>query len=194
MIFWSLFLVLLAIAVLCILLPLSRRVDAASDDVQPLDVYVEQLAALEGKQVEDGAAQEALAQEKAEISRRILKQARSDAGKGQGGISTTSSRSRIGASLVALVVLPAVAIGTYLYTGSPGVPDQPLSARAIVDTDQARSTAPAAPPRNSARLAEWRRSNESGNSWRAPPSSAGASSSGSSASAVEPTPVAFWSA
>ena len=128
MIFWSLFLILLAVAVLCILLPLSRRVDAAQDDVQPLDVYVEQLAALEGKEVEDAAAKEALAQEKAEISRRILKQARADSGRSS--VSTTTSTSRIGASLVALVVLPAVAIGTYLYTGSPGVPDQPLSARA----------------------------------------------------------------
>lgn len=130
MIFWSLFLILLAIAVLCILLPLSRRVDGASDDVQPLDVYVEQLAALEGKEVEDSAAKEALAQEKAEISRRILKQARADSGKVTGSLSPTGSASRIGASLVALVLLPAMAIGTYLYTGSPGVPDQPLSARA----------------------------------------------------------------
>ena len=111
MIFWSLFLILLAVAVLCILLPLSRRVDAESQDVQPLDVYVEQLAALEGKEVEDSAAKEALAQEKAEISRRILKQARSTSGKASGGVVPTGSTTRIGASLVALVVLPAVAIG-----------------------------------------------------------------------------------
>ena len=86
MIFWSLFLVLLAIAVLCILLPLSRRVDDDGQDVQPLDVYVEQLAALEDKVAEDDAAKEALAQEKAEISRRILKQARSSSGKSAGAV------------------------------------------------------------------------------------------------------------
>ena len=72
MIFWSLFLVLLAIAVLCILLPLSRRVDDDGQDVQPLDVYVEQLAALEHKVAEDDAAKEALAQEKAATSDRLL--------------------------------------------------------------------------------------------------------------------------
>jgi cytochrome c-type biogenesis protein CcmH len=132
MIFWTLTLLMLAVAVLCVLLPLARRVEASSDDVQPLDVYVEQLAALDSKAAEDGAAKEALAQEKAEISRRILKQARSSSPNSKTGLTQGAGSvrtARVGASLVALVCLPAIALATYLYTGSPGLPDQPLSAR-----------------------------------------------------------------
>ena len=132
MIFWTITLLMLVVAVLCVLLPLSRRVDSSTKDVQPLDVYVEQLAALENKVAEDAAAKEALAQEKAEISRRILKQARtgsSGSAAGAGGAIGPGRTGRFGASLVALVCLPAIALATYLHTGSPGLPDQPLSAR-----------------------------------------------------------------
>ena len=65
MIFWTLTLLMLAIAVLCVLLPLARHTEATDGDVQPLDVYVEQLTALDSKTADDAAAKEALAQEKA---------------------------------------------------------------------------------------------------------------------------------
>ena len=130
MIFWTLTLLMLAVAVMCVLLPLGRRAAAASDDVQPLDVYVEQLAALDKRAAQEGAAKEALAQEKAEILRRILKQARTSGPKdGSTSGVATNRTARIGASLMALVCLPAIALATYLHTGSPGLPDQPLSAR-----------------------------------------------------------------
>ncbi|MEP2628152.1 MAG: c-type cytochrome biogenesis protein CcmI [Rhizobiaceae bacterium] len=129
MIFWTLTLLMLAIAVLCVLLPLARRTEATDDDVQPLDVYVEQLTALDSKSADDAAAKEALAQEKAEISRRILKQARSSGSGVDTGSFASGRAGRIGASLCALIGLPAIALATYLHTGSPELPDQPLSAR-----------------------------------------------------------------
>lgn len=128
MIFWMLSLLLLAIAVLCILLPLARRSKDTDSESQPLDVYMEQLAALEDKAKLDGANVEDIAQEKAEISRRILRQSRADAD--DKPLGSGSRPARIAASLAALVLLPAIAIPTYFYTGSPGVRDFPIHARA----------------------------------------------------------------
>lgn len=124
---------MLAIAVLSILLPLARKVDVSSDGVEPMDVYLDQLNELETKPVSDAATAEVMAQEKAEISRRILKQARSK----QHKTSFTSSGqfTQVGASLVALIVLPAITIATYLHTGSPQQPDHPLHARATTNLE-----------------------------------------------------------
>ncbi|MEP1206740.1 MAG: c-type cytochrome biogenesis protein CcmI [Rhizobiaceae bacterium] len=135
MIFWILALIMLAVAVFCILLPLARRVESSDDALRPMDVYVDQLKELESKVAADAASAETLAQEKAEISRRILKQARSGGQKSSLGVASAGKATQIGASLMALVALPAIAISTYLYTGSPGQPDQPLYARATTNLE-----------------------------------------------------------
>ncbi|NKB51635.1 MAG: c-type cytochrome biogenesis protein CcmI [Rhizobiaceae bacterium] len=133
MLFWVITIVMLAIAVLSILLPLARRVEQSSNAVQPMDIYVDQLNELEAKVASDKTAAESLAQEKAEISRRILKQART-----QDQITSSvasGSIPSIGASLIALVGLPVIVLATYLHTGSPGQPDQPLHARATANLE-----------------------------------------------------------
>ncbi len=133
MFFWIISIVMLAIAVLSILLPLARRIEQSSNDAQPMDIYVGQLNELENKVASDKAAVESLAQEKAEISRRILKQARTESQKSS---PISSGRfPQIGASLIALIGVPVIAIATYLHTGSPGQPDQPLHARAATNLE-----------------------------------------------------------
>ena len=126
---------MLAVAVLSILLPLARRQEARTESARPMDVYLEQLKDLEARvaQSSDDSAVAALEQEKAEISRRILKQARAD--KSKSSFTSAGRASQVGASLMALVVLPAIALGTYFYTGSPGQPDAPLHARATTNLE-----------------------------------------------------------
>lgn len=113
---------MLAGAILCILLPLSRRQQTAAHEVDSIDVYKQQLAELEAM----GKPSDATATERAEIARRILRSKRQGK-RSQNGNSSNSSGSKW-ASVASIVVLPILAIGTYFYTGSPYIPDQPLSA------------------------------------------------------------------
>jgi cytochrome c-type biogenesis protein CcmH len=136
MIFWILALLLLAIAVLCILLPLARNPGPAQTSGQPIDVYLEQLAQLDRRAVTPGQESESAGRERAEISRRILKQARTGSPHSQQ--KSTGRTEKILASLMALILVPALTASIYLYTGSPTIPDHPLHARGG-DTIESRS-------------------------------------------------------
>jgi cytochrome c-type biogenesis protein CcmH len=131
---WIFFAVLTAIAALSILVPLRRGAvagvapgEAAAGEA----VYKAQLDELE-KDLARGIIDQPAAQAaRTEIARRLiaLRRQRGEAS----GLQGTASRGGLNRSKVvmalALVAVPAAAIGLYLVTGSPLYPDQPLSAR-----------------------------------------------------------------
>lgn len=128
MYFWLISLLFLAIAILCVLVPLRSGKRYSDDETQddPLEIYRAQLAAIENKAPSNEQQKRALEEERAEIARRLLRYSR------QNDQSATTASKRgpvVAASVVALFVLPAIAITTYLSIGSPHLSDQPLSAR-----------------------------------------------------------------
>lgn len=127
MLFWIFALLMMCVAILCVLLPLARKQNHAADAPNSMDVYLEQLAEIDARKPRSDEEKELIEQERAELSRRILKQART--GNMAQAPSSSGSRNVVMASLIGLVCLPALAMGTYFHTGSPSVPDQPLSAR-----------------------------------------------------------------
>ena len=128
MLFWTLALLMLAVAVLCVLLPLARRAESPSDDDGSVDLYLQQLADIDQKSAELEAPSEEIQQERAEIARRVLKQSRI---KGSSSKHAVPGRTNlIVASFSALILLPALSVGTYFYTGSPTLKDQAAFSRA----------------------------------------------------------------
>ena len=64
MLFWTLALLMLAVAVLCVLLPLARRAESPSDDDGSVDLYLQQLADIDQKSAELEAPSEEIQQER----------------------------------------------------------------------------------------------------------------------------------
>lgn len=128
MIFWIIALFMLVLAVMCVLLPLARSPRVQERDTSSLSVYKDQLADIELRIKKGRGNREALEQERAEVARRLIKLGQT---KGAHGLPQKSSPTLVKiASLGALVLLPALTLGVYAGIGSPGIPDQPLSARA----------------------------------------------------------------
>ena len=117
MLFWIVALLMLTIAVLCVLLPLTRRPSgqALSDD--PLSVYREQLSEIEAEIESSGGESETLKSRKAEVARRILRHSRSQNPIDDNDI--PAGRLTKVASATSLIVIPLLAMATYFYTGSP---------------------------------------------------------------------------
>jgi len=129
--FWVAAIVLTAIAVLAVLVPLSRRrqgpsMPAAND----LEVYRDQLAEID-RDAERGLIGSAESEEaRAEIGRRILRIARDSEATSKSGLGLSASRAT---ALAAVLSIPLVSWGLYSRIGSPDLPSQPLSARLSVD-------------------------------------------------------------
>ncbi|BAR99968.1 cytochrome c heme lyase subunit CcmH [Blastochloris viridis] len=121
--FWVTLASMTALAALAVLLPLVRRRTAAA--APDLAIYRDQLAEVErdlaGGQItaaEAGAA-------RVEVKRRLLAAADRLAASAPG-----AARARGWAVAAAgLVVVPMLAVGTYLVIGVPDLPDQPIAAR-----------------------------------------------------------------
>jgi len=110
MIFWVLILVMLVAAVMCVLLPLSRK-EVTSTSESRTDVYKGQLRELEQR----GAVADE--EERAQIGRRLLSVQEQDESE---NTNTGSGRaSLVGASLGALIFIPAFTTGMYLTLGTP---------------------------------------------------------------------------
>lgn len=126
MLFWLIVACLTAIAVFAVLLPLARELPAAVAAGADAAVYRDQLAELE-RDLRQGriAAAEAEAA-RAEIARRLI--AAEAAAPQPPAIGSPVARRRAAAAL-ALVGVPAVALGLYLSLGAPHLPDRPLAAR-----------------------------------------------------------------
>ena len=125
MLLWVLMAVLAAAASLSVLVPLYRsRGQGTARRAAEMSIYRDQLAELDRDAgrglIGEGEADAA----RTEIARRLL---RADAAKG-GAPAGGQLRRRIAAA-AALAVLPAAALGFYLFLGSPGLPGQPLAAR-----------------------------------------------------------------
>jgi cytochrome c-type biogenesis protein CcmH len=124
--FWLIVACLTAIAVFAVLLPLARELPAAVAAGADAAVYRDQLAELE-RDLRQGriAAAEAEAA-RAEIARRLIA---AEAAAPQPPATGSPVARRRAAAALALVGVPAVALGLYLSLGAPHLPDRPLAAR-----------------------------------------------------------------
>lgn len=127
MIFWFFIIALTATAVLSVLLPLAGSVErAGGGEEHDREVYLDQLAELERERSEGRIGAEEAEAARTEIARRLLA---IDADAQATVPSGNSSFRRRFAAIVALVVLPLVAIVAYNRLGSPHLPAMPLQAR-----------------------------------------------------------------
>lgn len=126
MLIWTFLAVMTGVAVLAVLLPLSRSRGGVSSGDHDTAVYRDQLREIE-RDLERGVIAPAeAAAARVEVGRRLL--AASDRETGAQPRQADGTRRRF-AAMGALVLVPAVALGIYLSTGSPHVPAQPLAAR-----------------------------------------------------------------
>lgn len=135
--FWLVSALLTFVAILVVMLPLTRKdvVPAAQGD-EDRSVYIQQLKEVEADLARGLLDETSAEQARLEISRRILKNDRHKSDNAPQpnatGISSKSyvlsRNTRLVAILVVLFV-PAVSWGLYAYTGTPDLPSQPLAAR-----------------------------------------------------------------
>lgn len=124
MLIWILFAGLTAVAVLLLLAPLARGRVVATE-AGDVAVYRDQLAEVD-RDREAGLVGDAEAEAaRAEIARRLLRAAARTDAAAEGA---PTRRSRVVAAL-AVVLVPAIAVGGYLLVGRPDMPDAPLAAR-----------------------------------------------------------------
>ena len=118
--------VMVAVASIAVLMPLYRRpgdVEKVGD--HEAAIYRDQLSEVD-KDVERGLIDAAEAgAARAEIARRLIRAA-DGAGSRKAG---SGVRRRQAAALTVILGVPLATVGLYLYTGQPGLPDAPLSAR-----------------------------------------------------------------
>jgi cytochrome c-type biogenesis protein CcmH len=124
---WIVVALMTVAAVAAIAWPLARRREGVDSHRNDVAVYRDQLAEIERDKASGliGAAEAEAA--RVELSRRLL--AAADRAQGAGRAGETRERPRRLAAAGALVALPVGAIAFYLAIGSPGLPDEPLSAR-----------------------------------------------------------------
>ncbi len=128
MLLWITFAALTAFAAIAIASPFWRTVQSAEGDGQDLAVYKQQLTEVEEEHARGLLGDAEAAAARVEISRRILTAAE-DKDRG------TSSAQPFAPYLV-IALIAVSSMGTYLYFGSPNVPDQPLSARVAPEQQQ----------------------------------------------------------
>lgn len=122
MMLWIVLAVLTGLATLSVLVPLARagRGTVGGDDVE---VYRDQLGEIERDLDRGLVAREEAAAARAEIARRLLK---ADEAKAGGPARTSFAKI---ATIAVIAFVPAASLGTYVYVGAPGMPDQPVASR-----------------------------------------------------------------
>ncbi|SHE60798.1 cytochrome c-type biogenesis protein CcmH [Kaistia soli DSM 19436] len=125
---WILMAAMTAVASLAVLVPLGRRPADAEGSAR--SIYRDQLNELELERERGLIGEREAEAARIELSRRLL---RPDATRStaEGG----GRRAVIAGFIVAAILLPAIALGTYLSLGSPATPDQPLASRSTVSAD-----------------------------------------------------------
>jgi cytochrome c-type biogenesis protein CcmH len=127
MLFWIIVSVVTAVLAVALIAPLMRRPPSVEGEKShDVEVYRDQL-----KEVDRDLAQGLISAEqaeyaRAEISRRLIASAEKDA---TAPAAAKPAGKHPFAQAFVLCLLPAIAVGLYLLTGSPGLPDQPLEAR-----------------------------------------------------------------
>jgi len=159
MLLWIIFAAMSGLAVLTVLLPLSRaRRTVRSEAAGDIAVYRDQLAAIDeevARGVVGGKEAEAA---RAEISRRLLKAAEREEKQRQPVVLSPRRSWRIASGLALGMV--ALTLAGYLTLGSPELPGQPLAAR------QAAAPSEDDPQMLLARVEAYLRENpEDGNGW-----------------------------
>ena len=121
---WIVFALLTGAAVFSVLWPLAHVPAGSSRRDADLAFYRSEVEGI-GRDVASGLMSPEDAEvAKAEAARRLLAGAGADA-----GMKAASTRSRRIAAIAAIVLVPAVTIGLYVFIGSPDIADQPLAAR-----------------------------------------------------------------
>jgi cytochrome c-type biogenesis protein CcmH len=123
---WIIFAVMTAAAVFVVLWPLGhkpRAVEGGSDRL----VYQDQLREIDRDRAAGMIGEAEAESARIEISRRLLAAAAEETS--LASATPQAQRHRRAAALAAIVVIPAIALGFYVYLGSPDVPGQPAFAR-----------------------------------------------------------------
>ncbi|MBO6757699.1 MAG: c-type cytochrome biogenesis protein CcmI [Roseibium sp.] len=135
MLLWILIAAMTAAASLAILVPLSRRRTADQQTPTPAAdeaVYRQQLDEID-RDLERGLIDRTAADAaRTEIARRLLaanERREAEAPRHQSTVSLRTGQA------LAILALPAFALGLYIFLGSPNLPDQPLSARLEAPTE-----------------------------------------------------------
>jgi cytochrome c-type biogenesis protein CcmH len=124
---WIIFAVMTAAAVLAVVWPLGRKPNVVSGGSDRL-VYQDQLAEIDRDRAAGLVGEAEAEAARVEVSRRLLAAADAE-GLAANASAPQPAWHRRAAALVALTVIPAVALGLYLALGSPGVPSQSAFAR-----------------------------------------------------------------
>lgn len=130
MLLWITFALLTGIALIALLRPLGRAgsaPDAAARPDYDMAVYRDQLAEI-AREREEGTIGDSEAEAaRNEIARRMLAaDAAARGGKPRSGGASAAYKAAV---VAAMVAVPAVALGGYLWLGRPGMPDVPHAAR-----------------------------------------------------------------
>lgn len=138
MLLWIIFAGLTAAALIAVLWPLLRGSAVEHTDAKSFDaaVFKDQIKEIDAE-LDNGLLTASEAESaRTEVSRRLL--AASKLGKGRTDATGSSGNSRVTAFVlcVAFLLVPVASSALYLFYGSPGLPDQPLSARLSAPTDK----------------------------------------------------------
>lgn len=128
MILWIIFAGMAAIVAGAVLYALRPGVGAARNSRPDVDVYKDQLAALDDE-LESGLLEASEAKTaRVEISRRLLAASKPDSDASIGNENTTNRRFL---AIACSLVVVAISLGAYLMSGSPNLPDQPFAGRSV---------------------------------------------------------------
>jgi cytochrome c-type biogenesis protein CcmH len=123
---WLIFAVLTACVILGITRSLHRASSSENAGASEIEAYKLQLQELDREEERGTFGREEAQQTRAEVSRRLLRASRQS-------IEASPKKSKVLDGAIAFVAVAAVvslgSIGTYVYYGKPGIPDQPLEAR-----------------------------------------------------------------
>jgi cytochrome c-type biogenesis protein CcmH len=136
MIFWLAVAVLAALVTYAVTRPLLTN-RSASDDTAGADiaVYKDQLQEIDAEQARGTLSEQEAEAARAEVGRRLLRRAESDASETDGASAASpaavapGSRRPLALHTVLSLVVPVASLAIYLGFGNPGLPGQPLSAR-----------------------------------------------------------------
>ncbi|MFG1418894.1 c-type cytochrome biogenesis protein CcmI [Xanthobacter sp. V0B-10] len=131
---FTLFALMTAIAALAVLWPLSRARALKGEREGDLAVYRDQLAEIDRDRESGRLPPEQAEAARTEVARRML--AADAAGAAEAGAQEGGTRRRRAAAVMALLVVPLLGAGLYLYLGSPGLPGAPLAERLAAPADR----------------------------------------------------------
>ncbi len=127
MLFWLFFATMTGAAVFAVLWPLAfSRVRIAGEAEADLAVYRDQLAEIDRDRARNLIGEREAEAARLEVSRRILAL---DSIRNKTAAKSDALWRRRAIASLAIVAVPAMAIGVYAVTGSPQLPDAPLAAR-----------------------------------------------------------------